>query len=208
MRERGPQTSTTADDRVSSASYAAPCRDWRAGRALTLAYPPAAVKPRSAGMGGSGGVRCFGAADQSARRRFSALRVFGRRLIENSSPGVLIRHLRQPQLSPHPAPQGGEERAAFAALRVLQQRARTVLVPVHNCVRAHIGERLDGERRVEAAHAREGRAADHSSRCAATRPIGPKPRCSAGASAWKRRGARPRAGHSRRQGFRCALARV
>src|SRR5262245_43915883 len=42
----------------------------------------------------------------------------------------------------------------------LEQRSRVLLVAVGDGVGAHIGERLDGQRRIEAAHRREARAAD------------------------------------------------
>jgi hypothetical protein len=44
---------------------------------------------------------------------------------------------------------------------VLEQWPRIVTVPVSDRVGTHIGERLDGERRVEAAHRRERRTPDH-----------------------------------------------
>src|SRR5215831_4396027 len=48
--------------------------------------------------------------------------------------------------------------AQYAITR-LQQRARILPIAVRDCVGAHEGKRLDGERRIESAHAREGRAA-------------------------------------------------
>src|SRR5262245_7367646 len=43
---------------------------------------------------------------------------------------------------------------------VLQQRTRILLITVHDRIGAHVGQRLDRERRVESAHCRVGRAAD------------------------------------------------
>src|SRR5216684_2493146 len=42
----------------------------------------------------------------------------------------------------------------------LNERAGIFLVAVHDRIGAHVSDRLDRERRVEAAHRREGRAAD------------------------------------------------
>src|SRR5215475_1774788 len=44
--------------------------------------------------------------------------------------------------------------------QTLQERSRTLPVTVHDRIGAHIGERLDGERRIEPAHARERGAPD------------------------------------------------
>ena len=45
--------------------------------------------------------------------------------------------------------------------RQRQAAARALLVAVDDRVGAHVGERLDRQRRIEPAHRREGRAADH-----------------------------------------------
>jgi hypothetical protein len=50
---------------------------------------------------------------------------------------------------------------SFAAEARLQQRPRTLGVAIDDRVSAHIGERLGWSGRIEAAHGREGRAADH-----------------------------------------------
>jgi len=51
--------------------------------------------------------------------------------------------------------------AEFRSYEVpLQERSGILLVAIHDRIGAHVGERLDRERRIEAAHRREGRAAN------------------------------------------------
>src|SRR6266849_4279052 len=61
---------------------------------------------------------------------------------------------------PSGAPSARPEGSIRATCRSLQQRPGALLISVHDRIGAHIGERLDGERRIEAAARWEGRAAD------------------------------------------------